>query len=70
MILIRKKNTQAKKFHKIRYLEALNLGIQVMDSTAISLCMDNKLPIIVFDLKKDGNIKKAVMGEHIGTLIY
>lgn len=65
-----KKNTQAKKFHKIRYLEALNLGIQVMDSTAISLCMDNKLPIIVFDLKKDGNIKKAVMGEHIGTLIY
>lgn len=64
------KHTKATKFTKIRYLEALNLGIQVMDAAALSLCMDNQLPIIVFDLKANGNVKKAVLGEHIGTLIY
>ncbi|MEI6222661.1 MAG: UMP kinase [bacterium] len=63
------KNTEAKKFQTLSYMDALNMGLQVMDSTAISLCMDNNLPIMVFDLKKDGNIQKAVMGEKIGTVI-
>jgi uridylate kinase len=60
----------AKKFEKISYIEVLNKGLNVMDSTAISLCMDNKLPIITFDLTKQGNVLKAVMGENIGTLVH
>jgi len=60
----------AKKFEKITYIEVLNRGLQVMDSTAISMCMDNKLPIITFDLGKPGNILKAVQGENIGTLVH
>lgn len=64
------KNSDAKKFDKIQYIEVLNKGLQVMDSTAISLCMDNKLPILTFDLTKRGNILKAVMGESIGTLVH
>ena len=63
------KNTDAKKFDKISYIEVLNKGLQVMDSTAISLCMDNKLPILTFDLTISGNILKAVTGEKIGTLV-
>lgn len=63
------KNPGAKKFDKISYIDVLNKGLQVMDSTAISLCMDNKLPILTFDLAKRGNILKAVMGERIGTLV-
>ena len=53
----------------ISYLEVLQKGLQVMDSTAISLCKDNNLPIIIFDLKKKGNFKKAVMGQKVGTII-
>jgi uridylate kinase len=47
----------------------LKKGLKVMDSTAVSLCMDNKLPIVIFSLVKEGNIKRAVMGEKIGTLV-
>lgn len=63
------KYPDAKKFDKISYIDVLNRGLQVMDSTAISMCMDNKLPIITFDLMKPGNILKAVQGEPIGTLV-
>jgi len=63
------KNPTAKKFDKLTYLKALNMRLQVMDATALSLCLDNKLPIIVFDLRTPGNIEKAVLGEPIGTLV-
>lgn len=63
------KNTDAKKYDKISYIDVLKQGLQVMDSTAISLCMDNKLPILTFDLAKPGNILKAVQGESIGTIV-
>ncbi|MBL7544713.1 MAG: UMP kinase [Bdellovibrionaceae bacterium] len=63
------KNSDAKKYDRISYIDVLNQGLQVMDSTAISLCMDNKLPILTFDLMKPGNILKAVMGEEIGTIV-
>ena len=59
----------AKKYTEISYLEVLNKGLKVMDATAVSLCMDNKLPMIIFDLTKSGNIKKVVLGEEIGTTI-
>lgn len=64
------KNTDAVRYDKISYIEVLNKGLQVMDSTAISLCMDNKLPILTFDLNKPGNILRAVLGENIGTLVH
>lgn len=64
-----KKFADAKKFDKISYIDVLNRGLNVMDSTAISLCMDNKLPIVTFDLTQRGNVLKAVMGENIGTLV-
>lgn len=64
------KHTDAVKFDKINYIEVLNLGLQVMDSTAISLCMDHKLPILTFDLMKKGNILRAITGEAIGTLVH
>lgn len=64
------KHTDAVKFDKINYIDVLNRGLQVMDSTAISLCMDHKLPILTFDLMKKGNILKAVSGEKIGTLVH
>lgn len=63
------KNSDAKKYSRIGYIDVLNQGLQVMDSTAISLCMDNKLPILTFDLMKPGNILKAVLGEEIGTIV-
>lgn len=63
------KNPKARKFSELRYMDVLKKGLEVMDSTAISLCMDNHLPIIVFDLQKRGNIKKVLTGEKIGTLI-
>jgi uridylate kinase len=59
----------AKKFATLTYLTVLKKGLQVMDSTAISLCMDNKLPIHVFDMTKKGNIKKVLQGKKIGTLV-
>lgn len=64
------KHKDAKRYDKISYIEVLQQGLQVMDSTAISLCMDNKLPIMTFDLAKPGNILKAVQGESIGTLVH
>src|SRR4026207_2182960 len=64
-----KKNTGAKRFAQLTYLEALQKQLKVMDSTAFSLCMDNKMPIIVFDLFKPHNLRKVVMGEKVGTLV-
>ncbi|MEE9542537.1 MAG: UMP kinase [Thermodesulfobacteriota bacterium] len=63
------KDPDAKKYDELTFLKVLNDGLKVMDATAISLCMDNNLPIVVFNIKKKGNIKKAVMGESIGTLV-
>ncbi|CFX66836.1 Aspartate/glutamate/uridylate kinase [Syntrophomonas zehnderi OL-4] len=62
-------NPDAIKFNYLDYIEVLNKGLAVMDSTAASLCMDNKIPIIVFNLTEEGNILKAVMGENIGTYV-
>jgi uridylate kinase len=59
----------AKKFSRLKYIEVLKKGLKVMDATAVSLCMDNKLPIIVFNLNKEGNIKRVVLGEKIGTVV-
>lgn len=64
------KDPKAKRFNRIRYIEVLKRGLEVMDATAISLCKDNKLPIIVFSLKKRGNIQRVVLGEDIGTTVY
>jgi uridylate kinase len=63
------KYSDAKKYDSLTYLQVLEQGLQVMDSTATSLCMDNSLPIVVFGLDKPGNIKRAVCGEKIGTLV-
>lgn len=63
------KNPKAKKFDKLSSRDALNLRLEVMDSTALYLCMENNLPIIVFDLQAPGNIVRAVAGEPIGTII-
>jgi uridylate kinase len=62
-----KKNAGATRFESVSYLEVLNRGIKVMDATAISLCMDNSIPIVVFDLNGPGNIRRVVCGEPIGT---
>ncbi|HZA60664.1 MAG TPA: UMP kinase [Actinomycetota bacterium] len=62
-------NPDAVRFDHLEYLEVLKRGLQVMDATAISLCMENKLPIIVFDYRREGNIMRALMGEKIGTLV-
>ncbi len=59
----------AKKFDRLDYTEVLARGLKVADATAISLCMDNRLPVVVFDLRTDGNIARAVNGERIGTLV-
>lgn len=64
------KHKDAKRYDKISYIDVLNQGLQVMDSTAISLCMDNKLPIMLYDLAKPGNILRAVCGENIGTVVH
>jgi uridylate kinase len=64
-----KKNSKAKRFSHIKYIEALQRQLKVMDSTAFSLCMDNKMPIIVFDMFKPHNLKRVVMGEAVGTLV-
>ncbi len=64
-----KKNPDAFRFDRLEYGEVLQRGLKVMDSTAISLCMDNGLPIVVFDLMGQGNIVRAVRGEKIGTLV-
>jgi len=63
------KDSSAKKFDKLNYFEALNMRLDVMDSTALSLCLENKLPIIVFDLQTPQSLERAVSGEKIGTLV-
>ncbi|MEA3560504.1 MAG: uridine monophosphate kinase, partial [Candidatus Omnitrophota bacterium] len=63
------KNKKARKFDKLTYIEVLKRGLEVMDATAVSLCMDNHFPIIVFNLTKAGNIKKIILGQKIGTVI-
>ena len=64
-----KKNDKAKRYSHITYLEALQRQLKVMDSTAFSLCMDNKMPIIVFDLFRPHNLKRVVMGDKVGTRV-
>lgn len=64
-----KKNAGARRFARITYLEALQKQLKVMDATAFSLCMDNAMPIIVFDLFQPHNLKRVVMGEEVGTLV-
>ncbi len=64
-----RKYPEAKKFDRLTHLEALNMRLEVMDATALSLCLENKLPIIVFDLDAPYSIEKAVTGEPIGTLV-
>jgi uridylate kinase len=62
-------NPAAKRYAQISYLEALQKQLKVMDSTAFSLCMDNKMPIIVFDVFKAHNLRRVVLGEKVGTLV-
>ena len=64
-----KENPEAKKFNFLPYLEVIKRGLAVMDSTAISLCMDNKIPIVVFNIDESGNILKVANGEEIGTIV-
>lgn len=63
------KTKNARKFDRLKYIDVLKKGLKVMDATAISLCMDNKLPIVVFNLNKEGNIKRVILGEKIGTIV-
>jgi uridylate kinase len=62
-------NPKARKFERLTYLDVLQKGLKVMDTTAISLCMDNRLPIIVYNLRKKGNLGRLVTGEKVGTLV-
>lgn len=64
------RHTDAVRFDELEYIEVLQRGLQVMDATAISLCMENRMPIIVFDFRGQGNIKRALSGEQIGTLVH
>jgi uridylate kinase len=64
-----KKVPDAKKFHRLTYMDVLNKGLAVMDTTAITLCMDNRIPIVVFNISEEGNIKRAILGEEIGTIV-
>jgi uridylate kinase len=63
------KDKKAKKFSEVKFIDVLKKNLKVMDATAISMCMENNLPIIVFNLLQKGNIKKAIYGEKIGTLV-
>jgi len=63
------KNPQAKKFDRLTHQDAMNLHLNVMDSTAFSLCQDNRLPIIIFDLQGGKSIERAISGEHVGTFV-
>jgi uridylate kinase len=60
---------EATKYDEISYLKVLEQRLKVMDATAISLCMDNKLPIVVFNLRKPGNLRRVIMGESVGTTV-
>lgn len=62
-------DSSATKFDQITYMDALSRGLQVMDSTALTFCMDNKIPIIVFDSMQPGNIERIVLGERVGTIV-
>jgi uridylate kinase len=62
-------NPDATKYERISYLRVLEQGLKVMDATAISLCMDNRLPIVVFNLRTPGNLKRAIMGEEVGSTV-
>mgnify|MGYP001561755701 CR=1 FL=1 len=64
-----KRDATAQRLDRISYIEVLNRGLQVMDATAISLCMDNKLPIVIFDLTRGGNIRRIVTGEAVGSIV-
>ncbi|MFP4465858.1 MAG: UMP kinase [Candidatus Goldiibacteriota bacterium] len=64
------KEKNVKKFSEIRYIDVLNKHLKVIDSTAISLCMENSIPVIIFNMNEKGNIKKVVKGKKIGTIIY
>ena len=59
----------AKMFDRITYLDVIQKGLAVMDSTAISLCMDNRMPILIFNMNTPGNIRRAVMGEKVGSTV-
>ena len=63
-------NTNARKFEELNYMRALNMGLKVMDSTALSLCKDNHLPIIVFNLNEAGTLEAIIRGEKCGTLVH
>jgi len=63
------RDARAERLERVTYIDVLNRGLQVMDAAAISLCMDNKLPIIVFDLTRTGNIKRIVLGEPVGSIV-
>lgn len=63
------KHADAVKFDSLNYIDVIRKGLKVMDATAVTLCMDNKLPIIVFNLKQSGNIKRVIFGEKIGTVV-
>jgi uridylate kinase len=63
------RNPAARKFERLSYFDVLQKGLRVMDTTAISLCMDNRLPIIVYDLKKQGNLRRILKGEKVGTIV-
>jgi uridylate kinase len=63
------RDPSATKLARLDYMEVLNRGIEVMDNTALTLCMDNGVPIVVFDLLKDGNLERVILGEEIGTLV-
>jgi len=64
-----KKDKGAQRLPRLSYIEVLNRGLQIMDATAISLCMDNKLPIVIFDFTRRGNIKRIVLGEAVGSVV-
>jgi uridylate kinase len=64
------KHAEAVRFEELTYIDVLTRNLQVMDATAISLCMDNRLPILVFNMMRPGNIKRAVTGARIGTLVH
>ena len=63
------KFSDAKKYDTLTYMEVIEQGLQVMDTTATTLCMDNNIPILVFGIEADGNIKRAMLGENIGTIV-
>jgi uridylate kinase len=63
------RNPAAKRFERLSYIDVLQRGLRVMDTTAISLCMDHRLPIVVYDLKRKGNLRRIVRGERVGTIV-